>query len=64
MYNEKFPLLYPYFYPCPTALWTSLLLENNHKDEYGLEIPTNLQSLRFHGPEKAIKLAKQSLKKT
>ena len=39
-------------------------LENNHKDEYGLEIPTNLQSLHFHGPEKAVKLAKQSLKKT
>ena len=36
----------------------------NHSDEYGLEIPTNLQSLHFHGPEKAIKLAKQSLKKT
>ena len=24
-----------------------------------LVIPTNLQSLRFHGPEKAIKLAKK-----
>ena len=31
----------------------------NHKDEDGLEIPTNLQTLHFHGPEKAIKLAKK-----
>ena len=31
----------------------------NHRDEYGLVIPTNLQSLHFHGPEKAIKLAKK-----
>ena len=31
----------------------------NHSDEYGLEIPTNLQSLHFHGTEKAIKLAKK-----
>ena len=30
----------------------------NHRDEYGLEIPTNLQSLHFHGPEKTIKLPK------
>ena len=29
----------------------------NHRDEYGLVIPTNLQSLHFRGPEKAIKLA-------
>ena len=39
----------------------------NYKDEYGLEIPTNLQSLHFHGVGKGIKLAKkikyQSLKK-
>ena len=26
--KQKFPLLYPYFYPCPIALWTSLQLEN------------------------------------
>ena len=31
----------------------------NNRDEYGLEIPTDLQSLHFHGPEKAIKLAKK-----
>ena len=31
----------------------------NHRDEYGLEAPTKLQSLFFHGPEKAIKLAKK-----
>ena len=31
----------------------------NHRDEYGLAILTNLQSLHFHGPEKAIKLAKK-----
>ena len=31
----------------------------NHRDEYGLEIPTNLQFLNFHGTEKAIKLAKK-----
>ena len=31
----------------------------NHRDEYGLEIPTNFQSLHFHGTEKAIKLVKK-----
>ena len=31
----------------------------NHRDEYRLEIPTNLQSLHFHGPENAIKLAQK-----
>ena len=31
----------------------------NHRDEYGLEIPTNFQSLYFHGTEKAIKLVKK-----
>ena len=31
----------------------------NHRDEYGLEIPAHLQSLHFHGPEKAIRLAKK-----
>ena len=30
----------------------------NHRDEYGLESPTNLQSQYFHGPEKVIKPAK------
>ena len=31
----------------------------NHRDEYGVEIPSNLQCLHFHGTEKAIKLAKK-----
>ena len=31
----------------------------SHTDEYGLEIPTNLQSLHFNGPEKAIELAQK-----
>ena len=31
----------------------------NHRDEYGLEFSTNLQSLHFHGTEKAINLAKK-----
>ena len=35
----------------------------NHRDEYGSKIPTNLQLLNFHGPEKAIKLAKKRNKK-
>ena len=30
-----------------------------HRDEYGLEFPTNLQSLHFNGTEQAIKLAKK-----
>ena len=31
----------------------------NHRDEYGLEIPTNLQFLNCHGPEKTIKLGRK-----
>ena len=31
----------------------------NHRDDYGLEMPTDLQFLNFDGPEKAIKLAKK-----
>ena len=31
----------------------------NHRDEYGLEIPRNLQFLHFHGTKKTIKLAKK-----
>ena len=31
----------------------------SHREEYGLVISTNLQSLHFHIPEKAIKLAKK-----
>ena len=36
----------------------------NHRDEYGLEIPTNLQSLHFLGTEKAKKVREQRSKKT
>ena len=32
----------------------------NHRDKYGLEIFTNLQSLHFHRPEKVTELAKKS----
>ena len=32
---------------------------NSHRDKYRLEIPANLHFLHFHGPEKAIKLAKK-----
>ena len=52
---QKFPLLYPYFYPWPIALWTSLQLENTST----VEINTDWKSLHFDGPEKAIKLAKR-----
>ena len=31
----------------------------NYRDEYEVEFPTNLQSLHFHGTEKATKLAKK-----
>ena len=31
----------------------------NHRDEYGLAIPTNLQSLHFYGTEKTITLSKK-----
>ena len=31
----------------------------NNRDEYGLEIPRNLQFLHFHGTKKTIKLAKK-----
>ena len=31
----------------------------SQRDEYGLKFPTNLQSLHFHGTERAIKLAKK-----
>ena len=31
----------------------------SHRDKYGLETTTNLQSLHFHGAEKAIKLAEK-----
>ena len=54
--QQKSPLLYPYFYPCPIAICISLQLEN-HRDKYGLETPTNLKSVHFHGSGKAIKLA-------
>ena len=57
--QQKFPLLYPYFYPCPIALWTTLQLENMSI----IEMNTDWKSLNFHGPEKAIKLAKSKITK-
>ena len=44
--QQKFPLLYPYFYHCPIALWTSLQLENKPT----IEMNTDWKSLHFHGP--------------
>ena len=54
--QKKSTWLYPYFYPCPIFATGKHV---NHRDKYGLETATNLQSLHFHGPEKAIKLAKK-----
>ena len=56
--QQKSPWLYQYFYPCPIALWASGK-HVKHRHEIGLEIHTNIQSLHFHGTEKAIKLAKK-----
>ena len=53
--QQKFPLLHPYFYPCPIVLWTSLQLENTSTTEMN----TDWKSLHFHGPDKDIKLAKK-----
>ena len=53
--QQKFPLFYLYFYPCPITLWTSLQLENTST----IEMNTDWKSLHFHGPEQAIKLAKK-----
>ena len=52
--QQKFLVLYPYFYPCSIALWTSLRLENTST----IEMNTDWKFLNFHGPEKAIKPAK------
>ena len=58
--QQKFPLLLPYFHICFQYLCNWKTCQSYHRDEYGLEIPTNLQSLHFHGPGKAIiKLAKK-----
>ena len=53
--QKKFPLSYRYFYHCLIALWTPLQLENTS----AIEMNTDWKSLHFHGPEKAIKLAKK-----
>ena len=53
--QQKIPLLNPYFYPCPIVLWPSLQLENMP----AIEMNMDWISLHFHGPEKAIKLAKK-----
>ena len=48
--QQKFPLLYPYFYPCLIALWRSLQLENTTTTAMN----TDCKSLHSHGPEKAM----------
>ena len=53
--QQKFPLLYPYFYSCLIVIWTSLLLEIMST----IEMNTDWKSLHFYGHEKAIKLAKK-----
>lgn len=50
--QQKFQLLYPYWYPCPIILWKRV----NYGSQRGLEIPTKFH---FCGPGKSIKLAKK-----
>ena len=45
--------------PVPLRFGHLTRKHGNHRDDYGLEIPTNLQFLHFHGTEKDIKLAKK-----
>ena len=44
--QQKSPLLYSYFYPCPIALWTSLQLENTSI----IEMNTDWKSLQIYNP--------------
>ena len=44
--QQKFPLFYPYVYPCPIPLWTSLQLENTST----IEMNTDWKSLRIYNP--------------
>ena len=44
--QQKSPWLYPYFYPCPIAFWTSLQLENTST----IEINTDWQPLQIYNP--------------
>ena len=56
--QQKFPLLYPYFYGCPIALWTSLQLENTSTIEMNTDgISIFMEILEI--PERVIKLAKK-----
>ena len=45
--------------PVPLRFGHLTRKQGNHRDEYRLEIPADLQFLHFHGTEKAIKLAKK-----
>ena len=53
--QQKISMIVSIFLSCPIALWTSLQLENMSV----IEMNTDWKSLHFHGPEKAIKLAKK-----
>ena len=60
--QQKFPLLYPYFYGCPIALCTSLQLENTSTIEMNtdwISIFMEILEIHFYGLERAIKLAKK-----
>ena len=60
--QQKFPLLYPYFYGCPIALCTSLRLENTSTMEMNtdwISIFMEILEIHFYGLERAIKLAKK-----
>ena len=57
--QQKFPLLYPYFYGCPIALWTSLQLEIMSATEMNTDwesIFMEILGIHFYVLEKAIKL--------
>ena len=45
--------------PVPLRFGHLTRKHGNHRDQCRLEIPADLQSLHFHGTEKAIKLAKK-----
>ena len=44
--QQKFSWLYPYFYPCPIALWTSLQPENTST----IEMNTDWKFLQIYNP--------------
>ena len=60
--QQKFPLLYPYFYGCPIALWSSLQLEIMSTTEMNTDWESNFMEIlgiHFYVLERAIKLAKK-----